>query len=143
MVSNFVPAIRFVLYSEDRADANRDFAVLREILRGMLKLLRTDLKMNHVHIAPVRPVAAGRICGSYWKVTAAAKDPGAQQLRRDLIAPSPPRFASGESSFSTSMPTQCGAGVRNVNTYATTGRVSAATWGPSSNRTTRSSRTSS
>lgn len=79
------PAIRFVLYSEDRADANQDFTVLREVLRGMLKHLRADLKMNHVRIDPVQPVARERICGSYWKVTARATDPGAQHFRRSLI----------------------------------------------------------
>jgi len=29
------PAIEFVLYSEDRADADADFALLREVLLGM------------------------------------------------------------------------------------------------------------
>lgn len=84
-MSDQTPAIRFVLYSEDRADANLDFAVLREILRGMLKHLRADLKMNHVRVDPAQPVAKERICGSYWKVTRKATDPGAQQFRRDLI----------------------------------------------------------
>lgn len=79
------PAIQFVLYSEDRADANQDFTVLREVLLGMLKHLRADLKTNHVLITPVQPVPKQRICGSYWKVTARSTDPGAQQFRRDLI----------------------------------------------------------
>jgi hypothetical protein len=84
-VSATTPAIEFVLYSEDRADANQDFTVLREILLGMLKHLRADLKTNHVRITPVQPVRRDRICGSYWKVTAKATDPGAQKHRRNLI----------------------------------------------------------
>jgi len=84
-VNNQGPAIRFVLYSEDRADANDDFAVLREILLGMLKHLRPDIKTNHVAITPVQPVPKERVCGSYWKVTNKATDPGAQQFRRNLI----------------------------------------------------------
>jgi len=84
-VTGRTPAIRFVLYSEDRADANQDFTVLREVLLGMLKHLRADLKTNHVLITPVQPVPKERICGSYWKVTARATDPGAQQFRQNLI----------------------------------------------------------
>jgi hypothetical protein len=84
-VSATTPAIQFVLYSEDRADANQDFTVLREVLLGMLKHLRADIKTNHVRITPVQPVRKDRICGSYWKVTAKATDPGAQQSRRNLI----------------------------------------------------------
>lgn len=79
------PAIQFVLYSEDRADANQDFAVLREILLGMLKHLRADLKTNHVFIKPLAPVPSQRICASHWKTTAKAKCPRVQQYRRDLI----------------------------------------------------------
>lgn len=84
-MSGTAPAIRFVLYSEDRADANQDFSVLREILRGMLRHLRADLKMNHVRIDPVQPVSRERICSSYWKVTPRSTDPGAQQFRRNLV----------------------------------------------------------
>lgn len=79
------PAIQFVLYSEDRADANSDFAVLRELLRGMLKHLRADVKLNHVRIAPVEPVREKRVCGSHWKATPWAKSPGAQEARRGLV----------------------------------------------------------
>lgn len=85
MVSDEHPAIRFVLYSEDRADANQDFTVLREVLLGMLKYLQADLKTNHVLITPVQPILKQRICGSYWKVTAKTTDPGAQRYRRELI----------------------------------------------------------
>lgn len=77
------PAIRFVLYSEDRADANEDFAVLRQVLLGMLRRVCAGVKTNHVRIEPVQPVREGRICGSYWKEHAAK--PGAQQHRRELI----------------------------------------------------------
>lgn len=87
MVSATEHAIRFDLYSEDRADANQDFTVLRELLLGMLKHLRADLKTNHVDIQPVQgPHQKKRACGSDWKITdKAAAKPGAQQFRRDLI----------------------------------------------------------
>lgn len=78
-------AIEFVLYSEDRADAERDFALLREVLFGMLKLVDPDVKTNHVRAMPVQPVNKQRICGSFWKVGKSSRDAGAQQIRRELI----------------------------------------------------------
>jgi hypothetical protein len=78
------PAIEFVLYSEDRADADADFAALREVLLGMLGLVCPAVKTNHVRISPVQPVRKQRICGSYWKDRESAKA-GAQQHRRELI----------------------------------------------------------
>lgn len=77
--------IEFVLYSEDRADAERDFSLLREVLFGMLKLVCPEVKTNHVQALPVRPVNKQRICGSFWKVGKSSRDAGAQQIRRELI----------------------------------------------------------
>lgn len=78
------PAIEFVLYSEDRADADADFALLREVLLGMLRLVCPAVKTNHVRISPVQPVRKDRICGAYWKDRESARA-GAQEHRRALI----------------------------------------------------------
>ncbi|MDC0718004.1 hypothetical protein [Nannocystis bainbridge] len=70
------PAIRFVLYSEDRAgDA---LQTLEHLLRGMLKHMEPALKSNHVLVEPVLP-AQERVSGSYWKSY------DAQRLRRLLV----------------------------------------------------------
>lgn len=78
------PALTFVLYSEDRADADRDFAVIRELLLGMLRHICPELKTNHIRIEPTQPIRSERVCGSFWKTTPGAA-PGAQELRRRLI----------------------------------------------------------
>ncbi len=52
MVSTTEPALTFVLYSEDRADADRDFEVLREVLLGMLQQICPELKTNHIRVEP-------------------------------------------------------------------------------------------
>lgn len=77
------PAISFVLYSEDGADARNDFAALREVLMGMLRHVCPAVKTNHVRVLPVS-VRAGRVSGSWWKQRDSGK-PGAQALRRELI----------------------------------------------------------
>lgn len=81
---NVDPALQFVLYSEDRADAVQGFAVLREVLYGMLRYLCPTVKTNHVRALPIEPTGATRICGSYWKERDSAR-PGAQEHRRQLI----------------------------------------------------------
>lgn len=81
---NVDPALQFVLYSEDRADAGQDFAVLREVLLGMLRYVCPAVKTNHVRMLPIRPAGATRICGSFWKERDSAR-PGAQGHRRELI----------------------------------------------------------
>lgn len=80
---NVEPALQFVLYSEDRADAVQDFAVLREVLRGMLKYVRPAAKTNHILLWPIE-TGSKRICGSFWKEKDSPR-PGAQELRRELI----------------------------------------------------------
>lgn len=78
------PALRVVLYSEDRADADRDFSVLREVLLGMLQQVTPDVKTQHIKVEPVQPVRRDRVCGSFWKARTRA-EPGAQELRRRLV----------------------------------------------------------
>lgn len=84
MVSSPAPALTIALYSEDRTDADSNFAVLREIVYGMLQQVASDLKTNHVKLEPAQPVRTERVSGSYWKVTGRA-EAGAQERRRRLI----------------------------------------------------------
>lgn len=84
MVSTVAPALACALYSEDRADAGQDFAVLHELLLGMLQQLEPGLKTNHIKIEPAQPVRKERVCGSFWKERPSAR-PGAQESRRRLI----------------------------------------------------------
>lgn len=82
------PALTFVLYSEDRADADRDFEVLREVLLGMLQQICPELKTNHIRVEPAQPARKERVCGSFWKTKPKAElrpAAGAQELRRRLI----------------------------------------------------------
>ena len=78
------PALMIALYSEDRTDADSDFAVLRELVYGMLQQVSPELKTNHVKLEPAQPARPERVCGSYWKVTDRA-EAGAQERRRRLI----------------------------------------------------------
>lgn len=78
------PTLTVALYSEDRSDADGDFAVLRELVYGMLQQIVPDLKTNHVTLEPAQPVRKERISGSYWKVTNRG-EAGAQERRRRLI----------------------------------------------------------
>ncbi|MBL9102631.1 MAG: hypothetical protein JNL82_16920 [Myxococcales bacterium] len=78
------PAITFVLYSEDGADAKNDFAALREVLFGMLRHVCPAVKSNHVEVLPVQPVRSARISGSHWKQRERGR-PGEKALRRELI----------------------------------------------------------
>lgn len=80
---NVEPALQFVLYSEDRADAAKDFPVLREVLLGMLKYVCPAVKTNHVLCLPIQ-TGKTRICGSFWKERDSER-PGSQELRRTLI----------------------------------------------------------
>ena len=84
MVRAKEPALTFALYSEDRADADRDFAVLHAILFGMLQHLCPALKTNHIKVDPAQPVRKERVCGSFWKEKPGSR-PGSQEHRRRLI----------------------------------------------------------
>jgi len=76
--------LTFALYSEDRADADLDFKVLKELLLGMLQQVCPELKTNHIRIEPAQPARKERVCGSFWKAKPKAAT-GAQEHRRRLI----------------------------------------------------------
>lgn len=75
------PALRFVLYSEDRDE--RALETLEHLLRGMLKLIVPAAKTNHLAFEPVLPTDT-KIHGNHWKTRDSVRD--AQRLRRKLIA---------------------------------------------------------
>ena len=68
------------LYSEDRADAKRDFAALEQIVLGMLRLVEEHAKLK---LVAFQAVARG-VSGSYWK-TKKSKDIGARLKRTTLL----------------------------------------------------------
>lgn len=74
------PALVCRLYSEDSADAKRDFGTLEQIVRGMLLLIEEHAKVKRI---TCRPVARG-ISGSYWKA-ARSKEVGTRQKRTTLM----------------------------------------------------------
>lgn len=76
--------LTFALYSEDRADADRDFKVLKELLLGMLQQICPELKTNYIRTEPAQPARKERVCGSFWKAKPKAAA-GAQEHRRRLI----------------------------------------------------------
>lgn len=78
------PALTFALYSEDLADARHEFAVLEEVLLGMLQHICPELKTNHIKREPAQEGRKERVCGSFWKEKPGSK-PGSQELRRRLI----------------------------------------------------------
>lgn len=88
------PAVCFVLYSEDSAgDA---LEVLRHVLRGMLKLVCPDVKMNHVRFEPTLDVEE-RVSGSLWKTRERSRE--AQRLRRLLVGKVAVALARGKIVF--------------------------------------------
>lgn len=68
------------LYSEDRADAKRDFGVLQQIVGGMLRFIEAHTKLHYIEF---RPVARG-VSGSYWKARK-SKDVGVRLKRTTLL----------------------------------------------------------
>jgi hypothetical protein len=74
------PALVCRLYSEDRADARRNFGALEQIVRGMLLLVEGEARIKRITF---RPVGRG-ISGSYWKA-ARSKEIGVRQKRTTLL----------------------------------------------------------
>lgn len=88
------PALVCRLYSEDKADGERDFAALEQIVRGMLRLIEERSKSNHIECKPV-----GRgISGPCWK-SARSKDLGVRQKRMTLLKEIATELARGHVVF--------------------------------------------
>jgi hypothetical protein len=74
------PALVCRLYSEDSADAKRDFGALEQIVRGMLLLVEEHARARRIDFKPI----AGRVSGPCWK-SARSKEVGTRQKRTTLL----------------------------------------------------------
>lgn len=74
------PALVCRLYSEDKADARREFGTLKQIVGGMLRLVDEHARTHHIELRPV----GGEVSGTYWK-SARSKETGAREKRTRLL----------------------------------------------------------
>lgn len=74
------PVLVCRLYSEDRADAKREFGTLEQIVRGMLLFVEEHARSKRIDFKPI----AARVSGPCWK-SARSKETGTRRNRTLLL----------------------------------------------------------